>query len=208
MIALAAALTVLNSAALAEEMSMGDFHAQFQETTGESWEAAGSAEKRDFVREYHETFTEALKKTRLTNLDEEEIPSTAGGESSNLKRDATVKVRKEFHKENEKDWDDATEEEQEAFLKKYKVKLQEEAQREEQKAIEERARQQEKEYQKQQAILEIQQRKQDKESKRLEEERLLQEKKQAEKQKLEEAFRNFEETRQRMREKRMQQQNR
>jgi len=206
-IALAAAVTALTSTTLAEEMPMGDFHAKFQEATGKTWETAGSAEKRDFVGEYHKTFTETLKKTKLTNLDEEKIASAASDQSSNLKREATVKVRKDFLKENEKDWDDATAEEQGAFLKKYKMKMREEKQLEQQKAMEDRARQQEKEHQKQQALFEEQQRKQEKEFKRMEEERARQEKKDAEKQKLEEAFRKFEETRQKMREKRMQQQN-
>lgn len=208
MIALAAALTILTSTIWAEETSMGDFRVKFQETTGKSWETAGPAEKRDFVREYHATFSETLKKTKLASPGGETIASTASDESSNLKREATVKVRKEFREENEKDWDEATAQEQETFLKEYKIKLQEETQLERQKAREERMRQQEKDQQKQQAIREEQQKKQNEEFKRLEEERLLREKKQAEKQKLEEAFRKFEETRQKMREKRMQQQNR
>lgn len=204
MITLAAALTVLTSATLAEEMPMGDFHAKFQEATGKSWETADSTEKRDFVREYHTTFTETLKRTKLASPGEEKIAPAANDQSSNLKREATVKVRKEFLKENEKDWDEATAQEQEAFLKKYKIKMQEEIRLEQQKAMEDRARQQEKEYQKQQVLFEEQQKKQDKEFKRLEEERALQEKKDAEKRKLEESFRKFEETRQKMREKRMQ----
>ncbi|HBO98150.1 MAG TPA: hypothetical protein DE315_01575 [Candidatus Omnitrophica bacterium] len=204
-IALATAITALTSTTLAEEMPMGDFHAKFQEVTGKTWETAGSAEKRDFVREYHKTSTETLKRTKLASPGEEKITSTAGDQSSNLKREATVKVRKEFLKKNDKDWDDATAEEQEAFLKEYKVKMREEMRVEQQKAAEDRARQQEKESQKRQALFEEQQRKQEKEFKKMEEERALKEKKDAEKQRLEEAFRKFEETRQKMREKRGQQ---
>jgi hypothetical protein len=204
MIALAAALTILTSTTLAEEMPMGNFHAKFQEATGKSWETAGPAEKRDFVREYHKTSVETLKKNRLASPGEEKITPAASDESSNLKREATVKVRKEFREENEKDWDEATAEEQETFLKEYKIKLRKETQLEQQKAQADQIRQQEKEHQKQQAVWEEQQRKQNEEFKRLEEERALQEKKDAEKRKLEESFRKFEETRQKMREKRIQ----
>ncbi len=206
MIFFATALTIFNNPASAKEMSMDVFHAKFQEATGKTWDEADFREKRDFVREYHKTFTETLKETKLKNPVTHEPAVEAGEESSNLKREATVQVRRDFLKENEKNWDDATAEEQETFLKSYKIKRQEEKQVEDQKIMTEQARQQEIEYQKQTEIWNDQQKKQNEEFKRLEDERLRQEKRAAEKQKLEEAFRRFEETRQKMREKRMQQQ--
>lgn len=191
------AFICVNRAAFAEDMSMDAIHAEFQQATGKTWESATSEEKRDFVGAHIKTAEQTLQENRKKTVALED-------KTSNLRRVASVEVRKEFIKEHEKDWDEATAEEQEAFLKEYKAKKKEKAQLEQQKMAEEQALQQRMEQQKQSEIWAAQAKKQAEELKRIEEERQLQEKRDAEKRKLEEQFRKFQETRQRMIERRRQ----
>lgn len=175
----------------AEETSFDAFQARFQKATGKTWESADPQEKRDFVHQDNKTTAEAPIKAKIE-------PLVSGEQSFNLKREATVQVRKQFLKENGKPWEEGTEEEQEAFLNEYRKLKSKEAKLEEQKKRHEEALEMGKERQKAANSRAIQRAQRAKEKQESDEARVREKKKKAEKKKLEEIQKKIKEKHKKM----------
>jgi len=163
----------------AAEMSMEDFRAKFQETTGKTWESADKKEKRAFVRKQVKI---ASLKARKNSTKIFVAPDN--DKSSNLKRTVNVDVRKKFFAKYQKDWKEGTPEEQETFLEEYKAQKLQEDQISEQAIQAEKDRLLQVQQQREADIREAEQKKLEEEHLKEERIRILNEKREAEKRKL------------------------
>ena len=175
-----AALTMAPVFSLAGEMSMDVSRAKFEQETGKSWTDATTEKKSKFVRK------PALPKTGKNDAT---YNTPAGGI---IRRMASIEVRTQFLKENNKDWGKATPEEQETFLKQYKDKKAEERQQMEQKRHKEEALIQKQETQRQKELRNIEKKKRDEESRRRKKEEELRKKREFERKKLDETKKKLE----------------
>ncbi len=113
-----ATLTMPPAGSWAEEMSMDVVQAKFEQETGKSWKDATAEEKRNFVAKFNPP------KVRQDNKTDNAPTGDAANQMAN------IEVRTQFQRENNKDWERATPEEQEAFLQQYQKKKKKENQEE------------------------------------------------------------------------------
>lgn len=191
-IVFALTFTCASRVTFAEEMTMDAFHAEFQQATGKTWESATSGEKRDFVN--------ARQKTAAQTLQKKKEKSAASNKNwPNLQRSVSIAVRKQFLQKNGKNWDEAGTEEQEIFLKQYKVQKNKEARQEEKKIAQKEAIEKAKMKQKQMKIKIMERKKRDEESKKRAEKQVLNKKKAAERKKMEKSMQKLKKMRDRLR---------
>lgn len=101
------------------EMSMDAVRTEFQQKTGMSWETATAEEKQNFIRSRQKTIEEKIQAKQPPK--DTSIPVLNKKPTSNLRRQVNVEVRKYFLEKMNKDWEDATEEEQDKILAEYKA---------------------------------------------------------------------------------------
>ena len=198
----AIAFVAMTRTSFAVEMSMEAFRAKFQEETTKSWESVDSGEKLDFVRQYQKAIAEALQKAKSQNPQAEAEAPKPIDRSSNLKREATLKVRKAFLAENHKTWDEANAEEQEAFLELYKTELQKKEQQERQRIKKEQAQLKKEKYEKEKVIWQAERKKYQEEMAKLKESQRLKKEREAEKKKLEDTLKRMKKMQEEFRKKR------
>lgn len=100
----------------AEGVSVETFHEEFRLNTGKEWIDATEEEKRSFVQDYYHQKEKAIRggKERLYNDGDD------GGSPPPLNIETTLDVRQRFERKERKAWEEATSEEQTAFIGEYK----------------------------------------------------------------------------------------
>lgn len=176
------AVAALSSVSMAEEMSMDAFQIKFKQETGKSWADATAEEKRNFVS--------AVNPSKVR---QNSVADTPSGDTTGQM--ASIAVRTQFQRENNKDWGKATLEEQKAFLERYKATQMKAKQEEAQKRRKKEALLRKKEMQRQRDLRNIEKQKRDKESRRRKDERELQKKREAARKNLEKVKKNMEKMR-------------
>lgn len=191
------AVISLGRVAYAEEISMDAFRTKFQQETGKIWENAAAEERRNFINRTQEIYQQKLEEIR------EQLPEPAE-QSSGLEREVNVDVRKKFLEKAGKPWEEGTPEEQESFIKEYKIKKGAEARLEGQKKRAEEELEQAKQREVKAKLRQKLQEKRTEEQEKLTETKALEEKKKEERRKLKDAARKFKEERKKLQEKRKQ----
>lgn len=132
----------------AQGKSVETFHEEFRLNTGKEWIDATAEEKRSFVQDYYHTKEETVRegKERLY------YGGAEGGSEPSLSIESTLEIQRLFKKKKKKSWEEATSEEQKAFLaeheKEYQKKLERQRMQEEKIAQKEEKRRQLKEQEK------------------------------------------------------------
>ena len=191
------AVISLGRVAYAEESSMDALRTKFQQETGKIWKDATAEEKRNFINKTQEIYQQKLEEIR------EQLPESTE-RSSGLEREVNVDVRKKFLEKAGKPWEEGTPEEQESFIKEYKIKKGTEARLERQKKRAEEALERAKQREVEAELRQKLQEKRAEEREKLAEAKALEEKKKEERRKLEEAARKFKEERKKFQAKRKQ----
>ena len=191
------AMISLGRVSYAQDMSMDAFRTKFQQETGKIWKDATAEEKRNFINKTQEIYQQKPEEIRG------QLPEPVE-RSSGLEREVNVDVRKKFLEKVGKPWEEGTPEEQEYFIKEYKIKKAKEARVEKRKKREEEALERTKQRDKEAALKEKQREKKAEERQERAEKQALEEKKEAERRKLEDTAKKLKEMRREVRQKRKQ----
>lgn len=104
-------------------VSMETLHAQFEQMTGKKWADATEEEKRHFLRGPSVEKEEKIEKGKKKEYDK---PSNGAG---HMGIETTLETRKRFAQQNGRQWDEASADEQRAFIKRHKEQKQKEVAR-------------------------------------------------------------------------------
>ncbi len=111
-------------------VSMETLHAQFEQMTGKKWADATEEEKRHFLRGPSVEKEERIEKGKEKKYD------TLNNGTDHMSIETTLEIRKQFTQQNGRQWNEASTDEQRAFINKHK--------KQKQKGIEKRNRDDEK----------------------------------------------------------------
>lgn len=176
------------------EMSMDAVRTEFQRKTGITWEAATAEEKKDFIRSRQKAIEEKIQSKQPPK--DTSVPVLNKKATSNLRRQVNVDVRKYFLEKTKKDWEDASEEEQDEILAEYKA-LKEKEDRSKAVAKQRENQQLQKEEQlKQREITAKERKKKSEEMQAIKEAQMREKERQAERKKMDDAMRRLQKMRQ------------
>ena len=105
----------------AQGKSIETFHEEFRRNTGKEWIDATAEEKRSFVQDYYHIKEEAIREGKEKLY----YGNGDGGSQAPLSIESTLEVQRLFERKGKKSWEEATSEEQKAFLEEYNKKYQE-----------------------------------------------------------------------------------
>lgn len=172
------------SVSYAETVSMEAMQEEFQQKTGKRWEEASREEKADFIHGYHKREEEILKEKGKKYY-------PLADNQDNLALTAPLHIRKSFLAQKGRHWQEATLDEQKAFVQQFREE-QTKMQKKEAKIAQakEKQRMKNEERKRKEAQQRIRQKQKEESRKRKEKER-LEKKRQDEKKKVDAMFKQF-----------------
>ncbi len=173
------------SISYAETVSMEAMQEEFQQKTGKRWEEASREEKANFIQGYHKREGEEIQKGK-----EKKYYPTVDNQD-NLALTAPLHIRKSFLAQKGRHWQEASLEEQKAFVRQFREDQIKRRKKEEKIAqAKEKQRMKNEERKRKEAQQRIRQ-KQKEESRKRKEKEQLEKKRQQEKRKVDAMFKQF-----------------